>query len=181
MFCYCVPLCLCDDWTDVWVSCSAQSPIVWVWPMQGPELRNSFPVINTKTGSGCSKYVKCFSHAPIVWCSAFWNVKLLFCNDFALLAIATTHQSYSLKFSHFTASRGRAAWHARDISCVISIFQHYKHLQKFLIILAASSNDHDSKCGNTILSMSIIYISTFRVCQARKLSCGEPHWIDVCW
>ena len=135
----------------------------------------------TKTGSGCSKYVKCFSHAPIVWCSAFWNVKLLFCNDFALLAIATTHQSYSLKFSHSTASRGQTAWHARDISCVISIFQHYKHLQKFLIILAASSNDHDSKCGNTILSMSIIYISTFRVCQARWLSCEELHLIDVCW
>lgn len=132
MFCYCVPLCLCDDWTDVWVSCSAQSPIVWVWPMQGPELRNSFPVINTKTGSGCSKYVKCFSHAPIVWCSAFWNVKLLFCNDFALLAIATTHQSYSLKFSHSTASRGRTAWQARDILCVISIFQHYKYLHSRL-------------------------------------------------
>ena len=160
----------------------------WVWPMQGPELRNSFPVINTKTGSGCSKYVKCFSHAPIVWCSAFWNVKLLFCNDFALLAITTTHQSIlrSQVFPFYCQPRPNCVTRTWHIVCdiyistlqvstfevVISFWWFWQHP---LMITIPSV---------VLLStiFSFIYISTFRVCQARWLSCGgELHWIDVCW
>lgn len=84
----------------------------------------------------------------------------------------------SLKFSHFTASRGRTAWHARDISCVISIFQH-----KSIYSLSKVSDIFGSTLWPlTIQTLVVKVLSTYLHSECAKLgdSLATNHIWLVC-